>query len=366
MYRQDPQQIIQADRGAKIENVIQIMQGSQDVTFSRSSAHQVPNRIRQENALAVARSELGKYFWRPPDIEDALAADVTVQGWSVPLWRLQGEESATWTVLKREVIGKTQDGKELEQWVPDQRHETRTVDWLVPAHRVTDRALQALSRTADAVNTSQPAVRVDWQGYPFGVMSQIGRELRAKLGILSTANAQALFANPKAEVDLGNEYAGVPVSLTELEPGVSLRTAVDRADRQIEDYAWKSASRSSQKLTNFRHKLDVYSAEQYWFPMWLVQYTYRGSQHAVVINGHSGRPIDAPLPLSFRAGVIAWSIPTLVSMIPFWLLAFWSYETSPGLGFLSLITTLLYVVIPFLMTGVAVLVWGIRRRLSSE
>ncbi len=379
MSVKDPQQVIQASNGSVIKNVVQIIQGDRpDVKFSSDSAQRIPNRIHRE-AVPVVRDEIRQYFWKPPDIEEALM-DLEVQGWNIPLWRLHGEVLVSWKEWREEVVKETENYKQT-QWVPREEDTTHDLDWLVPAHRATNSALRALSGAIGTLNRSQKAIRVDWQSYPFGEsLEQMWPNLKAAYGGLpwrrksAIANAQALFEAPGSAFDQGREKIKTHGQLSKLEPEISLLTAISRAERQIEEHLRNWAKKSGKRLTDFRIKLDVERAEQYWFPIWVAQYVYRGTQHAVVINGYNARPINAPLPLSFRAGFIAWSIVTLALIIPCWPFAayfFYQFFSEPYsefrfFGFFNAMPALFFALGPFVMTGLFVVIWWIQHHWLSK
>ncbi len=373
MNAQGSQQVVRADHGSVIENVTQIIQGGKpDVAFSRHSARRVSNRIHRGILVDAVRNALGEYFWRPSNIVEALV-NIEVRRWRAPLWRLHGEVSASWTRMIQEVVGKTED-VEITQWVPKEDSATYSVDWLVPAHRPTSRAQKELSEAIHALNRSELPVRVDWHGYPFGEpLERLWSNLKAGLGDLPkrrrspVAHAATLFEDPLSASHESREMTGEHVRLPELEPELSLLNAIERADRQIEDCLRSRVSRSSKRLKEFRIRLDVDNVEQYWFPIWVAQYTYRGTQRFAVVNGHSSGLINARLPLPSRARLIAWGVPTLLLGIPFWLLGaclLYQALSFPLGGVISFLIPLLFALIPFVMTGFLVAVWWIRNRWS--
>jgi hypothetical protein len=363
MHSQDARQTIHAEGGSTIQNVTQIIEGSKpDVLFSSDAAERIPNRIDQEAVVAIVKKELGKYFWKPPDLEEALAT-LQVQGWAVPLWRLQGEVSASWRAWTEEVVKSQSDSEEQEkQWVPQERFTKRDVDWLIPACGTPSGILRALVPAFQTLSRSLHSVRVDWRDYPFGEPLERfwpGFRVADVLGLwqhrLSVDGAPKLFEPSASLPNTDRESARVSPWPSKLEPEMTLLNAIDHAHRQIEDRLREGIAKSSQRTDSFKARPGIDTARQYWFPIWIAQYTYRRTKHAVVVNGYSGNLIHALLPLSFRAGLIAWSVPTLALVIPFWLLAYLLYSSEFGL------VASLFALMPFLFTGIFVLMWQIQR-----
>ena len=172
MHVHSTRQIVHADPGSTIQNVTQIIEGGKpDVDFSCEAAERIPNRLGERAVSALIKKELERYFWKPPGLADALAT-LQVQGLSVPLWRLQGEVSASWRVWIEEVMQRESDNKEqttqTKQLVPRDRFMKKEVDWMIPACGTASGILRTLIPAFQTISKSQQSVHVDWCDYPFG------------------------------------------------------------------------------------------------------------------------------------------------------------------------------------------------------
>lgn len=361
MVRQNHQQSIFADRGSTIENVTQIIYAGKDQEFSSEEAKIIPNRINEKQALSIAETVLISNFWKPIGIRDTLKL-TEIFSWNVPIWRLRGEVSASWTVNVEKTVGNTDN--EQKQIVQEYEGVSpKSLDWIVSAHSPVQSHQRAIFESIKTVNSSPLSVRVDWQDYPFGEFLEypkarlyafiFGRSWRLRLKF---DQGTKLLVDQSLREDLSVD-AETP--LLQLEPDVSLVTAKERAERHIHDYIWYRLSKAEVEIKDLRSKPEIDNMVQYWLPLWVVEYKYVNGKYHVVINGNNGKIIYGLLPLSVNAKIFASVISTLLIGLPIWTLSFFIYSLydSTPIDSFNRVLLVIMVVLPFVITCVRILWW---------
>ena len=299
-----------------------------DRKFSDSTTISFENNLSKQFLVAFMRNVIGRYFWGPYRFSDSLRI-TRIEGFSVPIWRLIGKASATWTgwTLKKETI-KTEDDKyiEKESWDSEGRSATFTLDWAISAHRPISGPLRIISEAIETVNSEELLVKVDWKGHFWGdffeqvwpgryggIINKIKEFIPGFWKPRHIGNA-SVFIKPQ-EMLSSNDLRYRQRWLQQLRPELPLRDAKAQVEGLIKQHIIKEVSKGYKKVDLFDPFILLNKEEQYWIPVWFIEYEYLGEKYHAVISGYNAQPISVVIPLSAKAGLIALSIPNLVVTI---------------------------------------------------
>lgn len=237
-----------------------------------------------------------------------------VDAWRIPIWRIRGVQSASWTRIRREIVthGEGEDAKQETIDVSEPASKSFEIDWIVLAHEGSSAFHDVLVSAIEVLNTDKRAVRVIWNDFGAGewVESSWPRfenRFRAKKGKPSrVANGWRLFeSNKKSLPPQKRSQEAI------LQNQRSLEGAVGRM-RLLMEPIIKHAAKSSSPRTHsvVLEPPDIKLTEPYWFPVWHLEYEAEGSTYTGIVNGFNGIPIHLVLPTSLGHGILAWFITT--------------------------------------------------------